>query len=102
MIDEKTLAEIQALHPVIAHLERNGQEVVFRMPTRVEQREYKKKRQDENTSATALEDLVVACRVWPDQADFKVMLDQRPFLIESFGDGLLREAGAGDAKNLKK
>ena len=105
-IDAATLADLKAKHGDIVHLKRAVDEeqfeAVFRYPTRVEYRKFKTEAGDEETKVTALETLVIACCVHPDGPAFSAMLDRRPGLIDSFGNGLARKAGLGEAKVVKK
>ncbi len=100
--DERTIERLKAEHGEVYLLEAAGVAVVARPPSRAEYRRFRARALDEKNRADALEALTRACVVWPEQAEFDTLLEQKPALAEVFGAKLLELAGAVEEAEIKK
>lgn len=111
MIDEAKLDALRATHKRIKYVRYNGHDLVFRGPTRLEAKEYKRKAGDEQTKDDADEQLANALLVqFDDNTDmtkarlsFLAMLDVFPFAATSkeIGRALLQLTGVTQDDELK-
>jgi hypothetical protein len=65
----------------------------FRAPSAAEYQFFVDSIAKDETKGTALKALVMACRVYPDQAEFLSMVNRRPALVQVFGNELVEFAG---------
>lgn len=101
-ITPEKVAELEAKHGKVLHLRREAGEAVFRRPKRDEWRKFKADLGNDEGKHMASENLVIACAVWPERAQFEALLDDAPGLIDAFANGLTSWSGLGQAETVKK
>lgn len=92
--NENEVSELKAKHGALHLLEHEEHAVVVKMPSVGDAKRFRAATSDEAKKPQALEVLLRSCVVWPDAAGLEAMLSERPFLVETFGGGLLELAGA--------
>lgn len=81
-----------------------GPRLAFRRPTPAEWHRYRTESltPDPAVKANAYQSIVIPCLVYPDQATFGAMVNERPGLIELAASELVEFAGAEHAKKVAK
>lgn len=79
---------------------RHGQ-AVFRLPSEHEYQRFIDEQVNPETKGAAMKTLVISCAVYPEAAEFRSMIANRPGLVLTFGNELIQEAGL-EAANVRK
>jgi hypothetical protein len=83
-------------------LKHAGGSVVVRTPTRQEHQKFIDDLSDKDSAGVALRYLVETCVAWPEKAEFRGMLESRPFLVQSIGNELTEIFGLKRIADRKK
>jgi hypothetical protein len=99
---EEQVSELKTKHGGGLHLiEHEEHAVVVKMPSVGEAKRFRAATADDAKKPAALEVLLRACVVWPDTSGLDAMMAEKPFLVETFGGGLLELAGAAKSPSKK-
>lgn len=99
---EKDVEELKGKHGAGLHqLEHEEHAVIVKVPSSGDAKRFRAATSDDAKKPHALEQLLRSCVVWPDAAGLSAMLEERPFLVETFGGGLLEVAGAAKSPSKK-
>ena len=79
----------------------SGEEIVVRRPDRPVWKRFQAQAQDDRRRQEALENLVTGCLVYPENGGWDAMVDERPGLVQSFGNAIVELAGAAQAVEKK-
>lgn len=94
-IDPQTIEALKAKHgDGLSLLDCEGVEIVTKPIDLGSYRIFKKKAANEETRATAGEDLLYGVLVHPTREELQAAVRGRPFLLEHFANEVVREAGA--------
>lgn len=107
-LDQKTIDELKAQHGSAIHIHIPANEyddeidIVVKRPPRAEYKRFRAMLFDDAQKPEALETLACACVIYPEPAEFKKLLIDRPALAEKVGGKCSEAAGGGGEAQAKK
>jgi len=101
-IDSAKAARSDRSYVVLTPDDGEGDEFLFAVPKIAEYTKFRTMVLDEEAKSGALRILVDSCAVVPTPAEFALITNDHPGYIESFGNQLLKLAGAGVNVRVKK
>jgi hypothetical protein len=95
-LTEDVVAELRAKHGALYVAECNLGKVIYRQPTQTEIDPYVLGVNARGTEEESSNNLVFACRVWPDVATVMAMFDEAPAIVTKFAECIADTAGGGE------